>query len=223
MRMRKKRHFDERLERVSGRLVESPAEYKGKWHELFDNDNPIYIEIGSGKGRFIAGMAKQHPDINFIAVDVIPDCILMALEKTADEEYKNLRFIIADAALLPECFEKDEIDRVYLNFSDPWKKKKQAKRRLTHQNFLNVYKRFLKINGSVCFKTDNRALFEFSLNSFAADRNFLMNNISLDLHNSDFEGNVMTEYEQKFSEQGMPIYRLEAKLINLEENANDNK
>ncbi len=223
MRMRKKRHFDERLEKVSQRLVKSPLEQKGKWAELFGNSNPIYIEIGSGKGRFISEMARLHPDINFIAVDVIPDCILMALEKTADGEYKNLRFMIEDAAKLGECFEKGEIDRVYLNFSDPWKKKKQAKRRLTHQNFLNVYKTFLKKDGSVCFKTDNRALFEFSLNSIAADRDFLMSNISLDLHNSDFEGNVMTEYEQKFSEQGYPIYRLEAKLINLEENANANK
>ncbi|MBQ7794456.1 MAG: tRNA (guanosine(46)-N7)-methyltransferase TrmB [Clostridia bacterium] len=211
MRMRKKRHFDERLERVSERLVKNPEELKGDWNRLFGNDNPIYIEIGSGKGRFISEMARLNPDVNFIAVDVIPDCILMALEKTAAVDYKNLRFIISDAAMLAECFADGEIDRIYLNFSDPWKKKKQAKRRLTHQNFLDVYKKFLKKGGSVCFKTDNRGLFEFSLNSFAADRDFMMSNILLDLHNSDFEGNVMTEYEQKFSEQGMPIYRLEAR------------
>lgn len=211
MRMRKKRHFDERLERVSERLVKNSEELRGEWNRLFGNDNPIYIEIGSGKGRFISEMARLNPDVNFIAVDVIPDCILMALEKTAAVDYKNLRFIISDAAMLAECFADGEIDRIYLNFSDPWKKKKQAKRRLTHQNFLDVYKKFLKKGGSVCFKTDNRGLFEFSLNSFAADRDFKMSNISLDLHNSDFEGNVMTEYEQKFSEQGMPIYRLEAR------------
>lgn len=213
MRMRKKKNFDQRLERVSQRLIDTPDEFKGKWSEVFGNDNPIYIEIGSGKGRFISEMARLYPEINFIAIDVIPDVILMGLEKTAAGEYENLRFVIADAALLAECFDTEEIDRVYLNFSDPWKKKKQAKRRLTHTNFLNTYKKFLVKGGSVCFKTDNRGLFEFSLNSFASDRDFQMSNISLDLHNSDFEGNVMTEYEQKFSEQGMPIYRLEAKYL----------
>lgn len=213
MRMRKKKNFDQRLERVSQRLIDTPNDFKGSWSEVFGNDNPIYIEIGSGKGRFISEMARLYPEVNFIAIDVIPDVILMGLEKTAEGEYSNLKFIITDAATLHECFAEGEIARIYLNFSDPWKKKKQAKRRLTHSNFLNVYKKFLIKGGSVCFKTDNRGLFEFSLNSISADRDFQMSNISLDLHNSDFEGNVMTEYEQKFSEQGMPIYRLEAKYI----------
>ncbi len=213
MRMRKKKNFDQRLERVSQRLIDTPNEFKGRWSEVFGNDNPIYIEIGSGKGRFISEMARLYPEVNFIAIDVIPDVILMGLEKTAAGEYSNLRFIISDAATLSECFAEGEIARIYLNFSDPWKKKKQAKRRLTHSNFLNVYKKFLIKGGSICFKTDNRGLFEFSLNSISADRDFQMSNISLDLHNSDFEGNVMTEYEQKFSEQGMPIYRLEAKYL----------
>jgi len=122
MRMRKKRNFDARLERVKERLIEEPAELKGKWHSLFGNDNPIHIEIGSGKGKFISEMAEINPEINYIAVDVIPDCILMALEKTADKEYANLKYIISDAKDLVNCFEKDEIDRVYLNFSDTWKK-----------------------------------------------------------------------------------------------------
>lgn len=213
MRMRKKRNRDTRLERVSERLVKNPEEFKGKWQNLFGNDNPIHIEIGSGKGKFISEMAQLHPEINYIAVDVIPDVILMALEKTADGEYPNLRFIIADAAGLVDCFEPEEIARIYLNFSDPWKKKKQAKRRLTHSNFLCVYKKFLIKGGEICFKTDNRSLFEFSLNSFSADRDFQLSDISLDLHNSDFEDNVMTEYEKKFSEQGMPIYRLVASYL----------
>jgi len=221
MRMRKKRNFDARLERVKERLIEEPAELKGKWHSLFGNDNPIHIEIGSGKGKFISEMAEINPEINYIAVDVIPDCILMALEKTADKEYANLKYIISDAKDLVNCFEKDEIDRVYLNFSDPWKKNKQAKRRLTHQNFLDVYKCFLKTNGDVCFKTDNKGLFEFSLNSISADRDFQMSNVTLDLHNSGFEGNVMTEYEEKFSRMGMPIYRLEAKLIKETNNVDE--
>lgn len=213
MRMRKKKNFDQRLERVNQRLIESPEQFKGRWKEVFGNENPIHIEIGSGKGRFISEMARLYPKVNFIAVDVIPDVILMGLEKTAESEYPNLRFMIADAATLFDDFDKGETERIYLNFSDPWKKKKQAKRRLTHSNFLKIYKQILPVGGKICFKTDNRALFEFSLNSFAEDRDFKMSNISLDLHNSDFEGNVMTEYEQKFSEQGMPIYRLEAEYL----------
>ena len=213
MRMRKKKHLDERLERSGRRLVKEPSENKGKWKSVFGNDNPVHIEIGSGKGHFIKGMAEKYPDINFIAVDVIPDVILMGLELTDAGDYPNLRFMIADAGLMADIFEKDEIDRIYLNFSDPWKKKKQAKRRLTHQNFLNVYKKILKKDGEIWFKTDNRGLFEFSLNSFSQDRDFIMSDISLDLHNSDFSDNVMTEYETKFSQLGMPIHRLVATLI----------
>lgn len=213
MRMRKKRNFDTRLERVSARLVEEPENIKGKWSALFDNNNPIHIEIGCGKGKFIAEMASINKDVNYIAVDVIPDVVLMALEKTADEDYNNLRYMIYDAQKLADCFAEGEIERIYLNFSDPWKKNKQAKRRLTHANFLNIYKSFLVKGGLICFKTDNKSLFEFSLNSIAAERDFQMKNITLDLHNSNFKGNVMTEYETKFSEQGMPIYRLEAEYL----------
>ena len=209
MRMRKKRHRDERLERAGERWVKQPEELRGRWREVFENDNPIHIEIGSGKGQFISQMARLNPEINFIAVDVIPDVILMGLELTKDGDYPNLRFIIADAARLEEYFAPEEVERIYLNFSDPWKKKKQAKRRLTHVNFLNIYNKVLKKGGYIWFKTDNRALFEFSLNSFC-ENGFKLSNISLDLHNSGFSGNVMTEYEQKFSQQGMPIYRLEA-------------
>ena len=215
MRIRKKRHRDERLERVGARLIKNPVEHRGKWKSVFGNNNPVHIEIGSGKGQFIAGMAEKYPDINFIAIDVIPDVILMGLELTDSGEYPNLRFMIADASVLGDYFADGEVERIYLNFSDPWKKKKQAKRRLTHANFLNVYKKILMKQGEIWFKTDNKSLFEFSLNSFCGDRQFWLSNITLDLHNSDFEGNVMTEYERKFSEQRMPIYRLEAKYVNL--------
>lgn len=214
MRMRKKHNRDERLERAGRRLVASPEAHRGSWAKLFGNENPVHIEVGCGKGRFIAEMARQNPDINFIAFDVIPDVVLMGLEKTdGDETLNNLRFVIADASDLTEFFAPGELARIYLNFSDPWKKKKQAKRRLTHSGFLAVYKEILADGAEIWFKTDNRALFEFSLNSFCADRDFLLSNISLDLHNSAFEGNVMTEYEEKFSAQGMPIYRLEAKKL----------
>lgn len=212
MRMRKKKHCGERLESCAELWIKEPEALKGKWSELFNNSNPIHIEIGCGKGQFICTMAQNNPEINYIAIDVVPDVLVLALEKATGMGLQNVRFIIADAAKLCDYFEFDEIKQIYLNFSDPWKKSRQAKRRLTHKNFLSVYKRLLKNGNLICFKTDNRALFEFSLNSFA-NENFKLQNITLDLHNSGFEGNVMTEYETKFAEAGMPIYRLEAKYI----------
>ncbi len=212
MRVRKKKNCDKRLEACAERWIKQPEEHRGNWQELFGNDHPIHIEIGCGKGQFIVGMAEKNPDINYIAMDVIPDVLVLALEKAQKTNLQNVLFVIGDAARLEEYFAFDEIKQIYLNFSDPWKKKKQAKRRLTHKNFLNVYKKILKNGNWICFKTDNRDLFEFSLNSFA-EENYKMRNITLDLHNSDFEGNVMTEYEEKFSEQGMPIYRLEAAYL----------
>ena len=215
MRMRKKKNCDIRLERCESLWIKNPEELKGKWNELFGNDNPIHIEIGCGKGQFITGMAERNPDINYIAIDVVPDVLVIALEKATSKDIKNVRFIIADAAKLCDYFEQFEISRIYLNFSDPWKKKKQAKRRLTHKNFLDIYKKLLRNGDFIYFKTDNRPLFEFSLNSFAEEK-FKMQNITFDLHNSGYEGNVMTEYETRFSEQGMPIYRVEATYLGWE-------
>lgn len=217
MRMRKKKHCNERLENCAQLWIKEPETMKGQWNKLFCNDNPIHIEIGCGKGQFICTMAQNNPEINYIAIDVVPDVLVLALEKASTMQIKNVRFIIADAAKLCDYFEFDEIKQIYLNFSDPWKKSRQAKRRLTHKNFLDVYKHLLKNGNLICFKTDNRQLFEFSLNSFAQE-NFKMQNITLDLHNSSFEGNVMTEYETRFAQMGMPIYRLEAKYIGWEEN-----
>lgn len=211
MRIRKKKNCAARMEACGELWIKNPEETKGKWNEIFGNDNPVYLEIGCGKGRFASETAKSDPNINIIAMDLFEDVVVMAMEKS--KEIPNVKFFVGNAANLSKYFEYGEIKRIYLNFSDPWKKKKQAKRRLTHSNFLKIYKQILPVGGKICFKTDNRALFEFSLNSFAEDRDFKMSNISLDLHNSDFEGNVMTEYEQKFSEQGMPIYRLEAEYL----------
>ena len=215
MRMRKKINCDIRLEKCESLWIKNPEELKGKWNDLFENSNPIHIEIGCGKGQFITGMAEKNPDINYVAIDVVPDVLVIALEKATAKDIKNVRFIIADAAKLCDYFEQFEISRIYLNFSDPWKKKKQAKRRLTHKNFLDIYKKLLRNGDFIYFKTDNRPLFEFSLNSFA-EENFKMQNITFDLHNSGYEGNVMTEYETRFSEQGMPIYRVEATYLGWE-------
>lgn len=212
MRMRKKKHCAERLEKCENLWIKQPENFKGKWCDVFNNNNPIHIEIGCGKGQFITRTALKNPNINYVAIDVVPDVLVIALEKATAAEIPNLRFIIADASKLEDYFAPFEISLIYLNFSDPWKKNKQAKRRLTHKNFLDIYKRLLKNGDFIYFKTDNKALFEFSLNSFAQE-NFKMQNITLDLHNSSFEGNIMTEYETRFAEQGLPIYRLEATYL----------
>lgn len=209
MRMRKKKNCAARIERCGDIRITDPENHKGNWNEVFGNDNPIHVEIGCGKGSFIVGMAKQDPDVNFIAIEKVEDVIVMAMEKAIANEVGNVRFMDLDAERIEDFFEKGEIKRIYLNFSDPWKKSKQAKRRLTHKNFLDRYKKVLNSGDYIWFKTDNQKLFEFSLNSFC-DEGFRLQNITLDLHNSGFEGNVVTEYEQRFMDLGQPIYRLEA-------------
>jgi len=212
MRMRKKKNCGERMEKCSQVWIKNPSEYKGKWNEFFGNKNDIFIEIGCGKGRFITETAKINPDKNYIAIEKVEDVIVMAMEKATEAELTNVIFVDMDAEKIEGIFEKGEIKGIYLNFSDPWKKNKQAKRRLTHKNFLDRYKNVLNEGDYIYFKTDNRPLFEFSLNSFA-EENYKLKNITLDLHNSKFEGNIMTEYEQRFAEMGMPIYRLEAAYL----------
>jgi tRNA (guanine-N7-)-methyltransferase len=209
MRMRNKKHCGERMERCGDLWVKAPEEKKGHWQDEFSNQNPIHIEIGCGKGSFIVGMAKLHPTINFIAIERVTNVLVLAMEKAMQEQVENVRFIAGDATGLEAFFAPQEFERIYLNFSDPWPKKRYAKRRLTHQNFLTLYKRLLKPGDFICFKTDNQDLFEFSLNSFC-DEDFKLSHITFDLHQSGFEGNVMTEYELRFSQMGQPIYRVEA-------------
>lgn len=217
MRMRKKKNCAARMERCAALHIREPERYKGVWHSVFGNNNPIHIEIGCGKGAFVTGMALMHPDINFIAIEKVEDVIVMAMEKAQAAELNNVRFMDIDADRIESFFDKGEISRIYLNFSDPWKKNKQAKRRLTHKYFLDRYKNVLTEGDYIWFKTDNKNLFEFSLNSFAQE-NFKLENITLDLHNSRFEGNVITEYEQKFIDLGQPIYRLEAVYMDWKDN-----
>ena len=212
MRMRKKKNCGTRMEKCSSLWIKEPELNIGNWSKLFNNTFPIHLEIGCGKGDFILGMASMHPEINFIAIEKVEDVLVMAMEKVYAAELKNVLFISADAENIDKIFNSGEISRIYLNFSDPWKKNKQAKRRLTHKNFLDKYKKILANGDYIWFKTDNKALFEFSLNSLAQE-NFKMKNITFDLHNSSFEGNVMTEYEKRFTEMGMPIYRVEATYL----------
>ncbi len=210
MRIRKKPWAEEEFANNKA-IVADPTSFKGKWKEVFGNDNPIHVEIGCGKGQFLRDMSKANPNINYIGVEREPQIIVTALKKSREGEVdNNLKFFVMDVAELLEVFEAEEIDRLYINFCDPWhRKKKWAKRRLTHKNFLNLYEQlFGEKGGEVFLKTDNKILFEFSLNEIA-DKGWRLHNITLDLHNSDYEGNIMTEYEKKFSEMGMPIYRLE--------------
>lgn len=194
-------------------VVPNPEDYKGKWHEVFGNNNPLHIEVGTGKGQFIIGMAKQNPAINYIGIELFDSVMAVALEKViAEEKPSNLRLLKVNGADLEKYFTKNDVNRVYLNFSDPWPKVRHAKRRLTHEGFLKIYESILVDNGEVHFKTDNRSLFEYSLVSMN-HYGMKLNYVSLDLHAEMPEDNIMTEYEQKFSAKGQPIYRLEYQFV----------
>ena len=188
----------------------------GSWHEIFGNDHPIYIEIGMGKGQFLMELARRNPDINYVGIEMYDSVLLRALQKReeleeAGEKLDNLLFMRVDARELPDIFEKGEVQKIYLNFSDPWPKKRHEKRRLTYKTFLDTFKQILPEHGEIHFKTDNRGLFEYSLVSFS-QYGMTLKGVWLDLHASDFEGNIMTEYEKKFSSKGQVIYRVEAQF-----------
>lgn len=201
----------------SAYVIQEPEQYKGKWKEVFENDRPVQIEVGMGKGRFIMDMAKLHPDRNYIGIEMYDSVLLRAVQKREqlEEELSNLYFIRMDARNLPEVFEKGEADRIYLNFSDPWPKDRHAKRRLTSRQFLERYEQILAPGGQVEFKTDNRGLFEFSLEE-VKEAGWTLEACTFDLHHEEkmMEGNVMTEYEEKFSSMGNPIHKMIIKLKN---------
>lgn len=209
MRLKHKPWAAEYIQQHPDVIIPNPEDFKGKWYEAFGNDNPIHIEVGTGKGQFVLGMALQNPDINYIGIELFDSVIVCALEKIeAANKPSNLRLLKVDGAKLEEFFEKGDVDRVYLNFSDPWPKVRHAKRRLTHEGFLKIYENILVDNGEIHFKTDNRGLFEYSLVSMN-EYGMALNYVSLDLHANMPEDNIMTEYEEKFSKLGQPIYRLE--------------
>ncbi|OZS77179.1 tRNA (guanosine(46)-N7)-methyltransferase TrmB [Tetzosporium hominis] len=193
-------------------VIANPESRKGKWYEEFGNHNPVHVEVGTGKGQFVIGMARQNPHINYIGIELYDSVIVVALEKVLEQEsLPNLRLLNVNGKDLTEYFEKGDISQVYLNFSDPWPKTRHAKRRLTHANFLTLYKELMPEGGEVHFKTDNRGLFEYSLMSMT-DFGMKLQFVSLDLHANEPEDNVRTEYEEKFAAKGQPIYRLEAKF-----------
>ena len=190
--------------------IQEPEQKKGKWAEVFGNDHPIHIEVGMGKGQFIIEMAKRNPEINYIGIEKYSSVLVRAVEKLEDFEQNNLRLIRMDAENIEEVFDKDEVDRIYLNFSDPWPKDRHAKRRLTSTRFLERYNNILTPEGRVMFKTDNKDLFDFSLEQ-VEEAGWILENHTYDLHHSEYnEENVMTEYEEKFSAKGNPICRLAA-------------
>ncbi len=184
------------------RLFECP----GTWHEIFGNNNPIYIEIGMGKGRFIHTIAREHPDINYVGIEKYSSVLLRAIQRMEAEELANLKFIRMDAEDIEKVFAAGEVGRIYLNFSDPWPKERHAKRRLPSREFLARYDRILEKDGVLEFKTDNRGLFDFALEELEP-AGWTAKIVTYDLHRDEklMEGNVLTEYEEKFSSKGNPI------------------
>jgi tRNA (guanine-N7-)-methyltransferase len=222
MRLRRKK-TTRALEIAEQNIVEwHPDRNKGKWSEYFGNGRPIHVELGMGKGKFISELSAANPEINYIGIDMYDELIRRAGDKAVNvreergiDSYGNLCLARWNIERIEEVFAEGEIERIYLNFSDPWPKKRHARRRLTHPDFLRKYKEILNERGEIHFRTDSKLLFEFSLNTFS-EMNFRLRQISLDLHREGTpEGHIFTEYELKFVEQGMPIYRCVALVGDL--------
>ena len=208
MRLKKVKNALEKIS-ASNYYVNLPEANKGNWKQLFPNQNPIFLEIGMGKGNFIIEMAQKHPEANFVGMERYDSVLVKAIEKLENMEVlSNLKLVLYDASHIESVFE-NEIDRVYLNFSDPWPKKRHAKRRLTSESFLKKYDSIFKNHKEIFLKTDNHDFFEFSMESLAS-YGYEIKNVSRDLHHETREENVMTEYEMKFAKQGVAINRLEA-------------
>ncbi len=203
------------MERCDSWLIHDPREHRGSWRALMPAARELRVELGCGKGRFTAETAKAEPDVLFLAIERVPDAMVVAMERAAREKLENVRFIDADVSLLPEFFAPGEVDRIYINFCDPWPKSNQAKRRLTHGNFLRLYRRVLVPEGQIWFKSDNAKLFAFSVEEIPRF-GFALSEVTDDLH-ADGPRGVMTDYEAKFYEQGVPIHRLVATMEPLEE------
>lgn len=215
MRMRKKKNLLPRMEACGAWLVRDPFAQRGRWRELMPEAKEIRLELGCGKGRFTAGTAAAEPDVLLIAVEKVPDAMVVAMERCRDEDLRNVFFIDADAALLPDMFEPGEIDRIYINFCDPWPKSNQKKRRLTHGNFLKKYRQVLKAGGQIHFKTDNDKLFDWSVEEIP-QFGFTLSEVTRDLHGEGPVG-VMTDYEAKFYGEGKNINRCVATMVDWTE------
>lgn len=215
MRLRNKPWAQDKLDAHPEYVPQEAEQFRGKWQTRFEKVQPLHIEVGSGKGRFIVEMAKAHPEINYISIEIQTSVIVSVLELQLEAQLPNLQILHADGRNLNQYFEPGEVSRIYLNFSDPWPKKRHEKRRLTSADFIKQYEEILVADGEIHFKTDNQGLFEYTLYSFS-QYGIKLKQVWLDLHHSDFEGNIMTEYEEKFSSKGNRIYRLEAYFDNEE-------
>ncbi len=208
MRMRKKKNGASRMEACADYKIDNPELFRGKWKSEIADGKEIYLEIGCGKGTFVTELAKRNPDKFYIAMEIVPDVIMLAMEKAKAQEIENIKFVCFDAKDIENVFEKDELCGLYLNFSDPWPKNRHFKRRLTYVGFLEKYKTVIKSGGKICFKTDNRPLFDFSLTQFV-EAKIPMSEVCTDLHSSMWEAdNIHTEYEDNFSAKGFKINRL---------------
>jgi tRNA (guanine-N7-)-methyltransferase len=189
-------------------VIQKPEDHCGNWKEIFGNDRPLHLEIGTGKGRFIMQLAQEHPEINYIGIEKYSSVLLRCLEKQEELQLQNLFFIRGDAELINTYFAEGEIGRIYLNFSDPWPKERHARRRLPSSEYLRRYDRILAQGGIIEFKTDNRDLFDFAVDEVEAG-GFKILQITYDLHNDEVmnQGNIMTEYEERFSAKGNPIFK----------------
>ncbi len=221
MRMRKKKNLLPRMERCAAYQIKDPRAHRGRWRELLPGAREVRVELGCGKGRFTAETAAAEPDVLFLAVERVPDAMVVAMERAARAELRNVFFLDADARDLPEFFASGEVSRIYINFCDPWPKSNQAKRRLTHGNFLRLYRKVLAENGQIWFKSDNEKLFAFSTEEIPRF-GFTLGEVTDDLH-ADAPRGVMTDYEAKFYEQGVPIHRLVATMQPWEEPEQENK
>ncbi len=205
MRMRKKAWTNDMIEARKDCVVAEPEMYKSTWGQ-FSQNGEVHVEIGCGKGDYWLQMAHQYPESAWIAIEKDRDCAAIALKKSLDNTTSNMKMIIADAKDIGEWFERDEVDVLHLNFSDPWPKKRHTKRRLTHDEFLNVYKRILKKSGKLIMKTDNASLFEYSLVTFIQN-DWQLLEVSVDYRRLEHPEDAITEYERHFMEMGQPIYR----------------
>lgn len=211
MRLRKKWWARPEME-ASSLTITEPQKYKGKWKEEFKNQNDIYLELGCGRGKFLYTQALNNTNINYIGIDLKDEVLIYALKKLQEAEVTNARIMPMNIAQIDEVFDKDEISRIYINFCNPWPKRRQKKRRLTHTVFLNRYRKFLKLGSEIWFKTDDRELFEESQEYFK-ENGFEIKYLTYDLHSSDFTENVVTEYEEKFTSLGMKTMFLIAKML----------
>ncbi len=207
MRLRNVKHAKDYINKYTKYIIPNPEEHKGTWNTLFKNQNPIEIEIGCGKGKFVYEKALNYPNINFIGIEKFDSVIVRAVEKLIENPLPNVILIRIDAENIDEIFAKDEISKIYLNFSDPWPKNPHTKRRLTSDRFLDRYKKILKNKSIIEMKTDNFGLFQYSILSFNKHSHYLINEINLDLYKTIPKDNIQTEFEMKFVEKGNLIFK----------------